>query len=112
MNTVLAIGFFAMIFYYIIQFARQEHVEEYYEDTITDIEGRLDWARTRSFFPFGMKSQIEVSYELLGEAKSLWKGKKWHQAYQVARQSQEAMNNAQRIYCSAIKSRQQYGHGM
>lgn len=105
MNTVLAIGFFVIIYYVIIQFARQEHIQEYYEDAIIDVEGRLEWARTRSSFPFGMKAQLEVSYELLGEAKSLWKGKKWHQAYRVALQSQEAMNKAQSIYSSAIKAR-------
>lgn len=111
MNTVLAIGFFVMIFYFIIQFAQQDNVEEYYEEAIIDIEGRLEWARTRSSLPFGMKSQLDMSYKLLGEAKSLWKGKKWYQAYRVALQSQEAMNKAQNIYCSAIGTHQQSGNG-
>lgn len=105
MDRVLAIGFFAIIFYYLIQFARQENIQEYYEDAIIDVEGRLDWARTRTFFPFGMKAQMQVSSELLGKAKSLWKGNKWQQAYRVASQAQEAMNKAQNIYSSAIKDR-------
>lgn len=102
MNSVLAIGFFVAIFYLLIQFARQEHVQEYYEDAIIDVEGRLDWARTRTSFPFGMKAQLEVSHELLGKAKSLWRENKWHRAYRVALQSQEAMNKAQSIYSSVI----------
>ena len=51
-----------------------------------------------------MQAQLEVSCELLGEAKYLWKGNKWQQAYLVAHQSQEAMNKAQRIYSRAIKA--------
>jgi len=46
MNTVLGIGFFITLFYFIIQFARQEHVQEEYEETIIDVEGRLEWACT------------------------------------------------------------------
>jgi hypothetical protein len=105
MDNVLVIGFLVIIFYCIIQFARQEHIQDDYEDAIDDVEGRLDWARTRTCFPFGMKSQMKVSYEFLRKAKSLWKDNKWQQAYRVALQSQEAMNKAQHLYCSAIKSR-------
>lgn len=103
MNNILVIGFLVVIFYYIVQFARQEHVQEDYEDAIVDVEGRLDWARTRTSFPFGMKAQLDVCYELLGKAKSLWEENKWHHAYRVALQSQEAMNKAQNIYSSFIK---------
>lgn len=106
MNTVLAIGFLGVIFYFLIQFARQEHVQEDYEDTVADVEARLEWARTRTSFPFGMKAQLEVSCELLGKAKGFWKENKWHQAYRVALQSQEAMNKAQSIYSTAIKAPQ------
>ena len=102
MNSIWAIGFFVALFYLLIQFARQEHVLEEYENAILDVEGRMEWARTRRFSPFGMKAQLEVSYELLGKAKSLWRENKWHHAYRVALQSQEAMNKAQRIYSSSI----------
>lgn len=106
MDTVLIIMFSVMVVYVFIQFARQEQIQEDYEDAIIDIEGRLDWARTRRSFPFGMKAQLEVSNELLGKAKSLWKENKWHQAYRVALQSQRAIDKAQKIYSSVIKSRQ------
>ena len=103
MNNVLVIGFLVVIFYHLIQFARQEHVQDDFEDTIVDVEGRLEWARTRTFFPFGMKAQLEVSHELLVNAKNLWKKNKWHRAYRAALQSQKAMNKAQSIYCSFLK---------
>lgn len=103
MNNVLVIGFLVVIFYYLIQFARQEYVQDDFEDAIVDVEGRLEWARTRAFFPFGMKAQLEVSRELLVNAKSLWKENKWHRAYRAALQSQKAMNKAQSIYCSFLK---------
>lgn len=105
MNNILVIGFFVVVFYYLVQFARQEHVQEDYEDAIVDVEGRLDWARTCTSFPFGMKAQLDVCYELLDKAKSLWEENKWHHAYRVALQSQEAMNKAQNIYSSYIKGR-------
>ena len=105
MNTVLGIGLVITLFYLIIQFARQEYVQDEYEEAIFDVEGRLEWACTRTFFPFGMKAQIEVSNELLGESKSLWRENKWHRAYRVALESQKAMNQAQRIYGWAIKTR-------
>lgn len=107
MNTFLAIGFLVAIFYLLIQFARQEHVQDDYEDAIIDIEGRLEWAYSRTSFPFGMKAQLEVSCKLLDKAKSLWQENKWHQAHRVARRSQEAMNKAQSIYSSSLKNRQQ-----
>lgn len=103
MNTVLAVGFFTVIFYYLIQFARQEEIEEYYEEAIIDVEGRLDWAHTRTTFPFGMKAQLQVAGELLDKAKRLWQDKQWHKAYRVILQSQEAMDRAQRIYVAAIR---------
>lgn len=106
MGTVAAIGTLAVVVYYLIDFARQEQIQEYYEDVLLDVEGRLDWARSRPFTPFGMKAQLEVSSELLGEARELWKGHEWHQAYRVARQAQEAMNRAQAIYCRAIRAHQ------
>lgn len=105
MNTFLAIGFLAIIFFLFIQFARQEHVQQYYEDVIGDVEGRLEWARTRTLFPFGMAAQLAVSCELLGKAKKLWKDNKWHQAYRLSIRSQAAMDKAQSIYSSAIKTR-------
>ena len=105
MHTVMTVGFFVMILYFFIQFARQEHVQDDYEDAIIDVEGRLAWARTRTSFPFGMKAQLEESCSLLNKAKFFWQENKWQQAYHFARQSQEAMNKAQRIYCAAITSR-------
>jgi hypothetical protein len=59
MNNVLVIGFLVVIFYYLIQFARQEHVQDDFEDAIVDVEGRLEWARTRTFFPFGIKLSLK-----------------------------------------------------
>lgn len=109
MHTVLAIGFFVLFFYLSIQFARQEHIQEYYEEAIFDVEGRLEWARSRSSFPFGMRAQLDVSCKLLGKAKNLWKENKWQQAYKVALQSQEAMNKAQRIYRSVVIAHQKVG---
>ncbi len=106
MNAVLGLGFYSVIIYLLIQFARQEIVQDNYDDAIVDIEGRLDWARTCSFFPFGMKSQIEVATELLEKAKCLWVENKWHQAYVIACRSQEALNKAQSIYSSGIKINQ------
>jgi len=103
MNAVLGLGLFSVIIYLFIKFARQEYAQDDFDDAIVDIEGRLDWARTRSFFPFGMKSQIEVASELLKKAKRLWGENKWHQAYDIACQSQEALNKAQSIYTSGIK---------
>ncbi len=105
MNTFLVIGIFISLFCILIQFARQEHIQEDYEEAVIDIEGRLDWAHSRTSFPFGMKAQLEVSYELLGKAKTHWKENKWNQAYQFALQSQEAMNKAQKIYVSALTPR-------
>jgi len=105
MDIVLAIGFLAAVFYYLLQFAQKEEIEEEFEDTIIDIEGRLEWARSRKAFPFGMRAQLDVSCELLGEAKGLWNENKWHQAYRVARQSQSAMDRAQNIYVSFLKKR-------
>ena len=101
MSTLFAIGIIVTITYLLIQFVRQEAVEEFYEEAILDIEGRLDWARTRSSCPFGMKAQIDVSNKLLHQAKNLWRGNKYHQAYRVARQSQKAIDKAQSIYISA-----------
>ena len=103
MNAVLTIGFLAVIYYLFIQFARHEYIQEDYEEAIIDVEGRLEWACSRTNFPFGMRAQLNVSRDLLRKAKSLWKDNKWHQAYWVALQSQEAMNKAQNIYRKAIR---------
>ncbi len=100
MSAVLAVAFTVMILWLFIQFARQEFIEDYYEDTIIDVEGRLEWARDLRCFPFGMKSQLEVSRERLEKAKCLWRENRWHQAYETARKSQEAMNRAQDLYRS------------
>jgi hypothetical protein len=106
MGAILTFVFFATILYLLIQFARQEYIQDEYEEAVFDVEGRLDWARTRRVFPFGMRAQLEVSGELLGKAKDLWQANKWHQAYLVAIQSQEAMDKAQSIYSSVIMNRQ------
>ena len=110
MTYILAVGCLAIIFHYLIQFARREHLEEYYEVAIIHVEGRLDWARSRPFHPFGMKSQLEVSADLLDNAKNLWNNDKSLEAYRVARQAQDAMNRAQNIYCKAIRTRQMAGN--
>lgn len=104
MHTVLTLGFIIGLFCILLQFARQEYIQEFYEETIQDIEGKLEWARSRRTFPFGMRAQMEVSSKHLGNAKTLWKEHKWDRAYQAALQSQAAMNRAQRIYSSVIVS--------
>ena len=106
MSIVLAIGFFVTILYLFIQFARQEYLQEYYEEAIFDVEGRLEWAHTRTSFPFGMKAQMDVSLELLRKSQKLWEENKWDRAYLLSLQSQEAMDKAQSIYSSAIRARQ------
>lgn len=103
MNILLAIIIFSYVYYHLILFARQEEIEEQYTEAITDIEGRLDWASTRSRFPFGMRAQMQVSQERLRKAKELWQRKQFQQAYRMALQSQEAMDKAQRIYVHTIK---------
>lgn len=105
MSTILAVLFFAALLYLFILFARQEHIQDYYENTVDEVEGRLEWAKTRSCFPFGMKAQIDVASKLLRKAKNLWEHHKWQQAYSIALQSQKAMNRAQSIYKSAIRTR-------
>lgn len=100
MSVILAVAFAVMILCLIIQFARQEYIEEYYEEIIIDVEGRLEWARALRSFPFGMKSQLDVCRHLLDKSKNLWQDNRWFQAYEVARKSQEAMNNAQDLYKS------------
>ena len=55
MNAILVTGFLVTIFYFLVQFGRQEHFQEDYEEAIKDVEGRLEWAKTRTLFPFGMQ---------------------------------------------------------
>lgn len=105
MHVILALLFSAMLIYLLVQFARQEEIQDNYEDAIIDIEGRLDWARSRRSFPYGMKAQIDVSGELLGKAKYLWSENRWYQAYQTALEARDAIDKAQRIYSSMISSR-------
>lgn len=105
MHSLLVILFLTQLVYLLVRFERQDNVLEYYEDAVLDVESRLSWAGSRNSFPFGMKAQMEVSRDLLGQAKSLWRQNKWHQAYRVALQSQEAMNRAQSIYSSFIRRR-------
>ncbi len=109
MHMVLGLFFFTMLIYLLVQFARQEEIQDNYEDTIIDIEGRLDWARTRSSLPFGMQTQIEQSGELLGQAKWLWSKHRWQSAYLTALQSQQALDRAQHLYRSMVASRQKSG---
>lgn len=106
MTTFLTVQFFIILLYFLVQFARLEQVQEIYKDTIVEVEGRLEWARSRSTFPFGMRAQLDVASQLLHQAQRLWRKNKWHQAYQVALKSQEAMSKAQKIYISAIKGKQ------
>jgi hypothetical protein len=107
MIAVVVMGFLVVLIHVFIQFARQEHIQEYYEEIIIDVEGRLDWAQSRSFFPLGMQAQLQVSRGLLGKAKRLWGENNWSQAYRVALQSQKAMDRAQSIYSAAIKEYRQ-----
>ena len=105
MNIVLGCLFVFALIYLLIQFARHECVQEDYFNAIQDIEGRLDWAHSRSNFPFGMKSQLSQCNQLLKRAKSLWEKNKWHQAYGTALNSQKAMDRAQAIYRSVLKNK-------
>ena len=105
MEVILAVGFISIFSYLLVHFARHEYVQEGYEEIIDDIEGRLEWARTRASFPFGMKAQLDLAKELLSRSKRLWDKNKWHQAYCVILQSQEAVNKAQNIYSRVIRSR-------
>lgn len=105
MHAILALFFCAMLVYLLIQFARQEEIQDIYEDIIIDIEGRLDWARTRSALPFGMQNQIERSGRLLGKAKWHWSNHRWQSAYRTALQAQEALDKAQRLYRSMVTNR-------
>lgn len=92
------------ITYFIFKFAQQENVEEYYQQTILDIEALQDWAASRTTYPFGMKAQIEISNDLLHQAKILQGESEYQHAYQVARQSWSAINKAQKIYILAAKN--------
>lgn len=105
MHVIMALAFSGLFVWLLVQFARQEEIQDEYEDAILDIEARLEWARTRTSFPFGMQAQMEISRELLGKAKNLWNQNRWRQAYQTARQSQDAINRAQHIYSSMITAR-------
>lgn len=106
MSAILTVQFFIVLLYLLIQFARLEQVQEIYNDTVIEVEGRLDWARSRTTFPFGMRAQLDVASQLLNQAHRLWRRNKWHQAYRVALKSQEAMTKAQKIYILAIKGTQ------
>ncbi|MEH6454625.1 MAG: hypothetical protein V7782_16470, partial [Psychromonas sp.] len=79
MNILLTIVLIISFTYLLIQFARHEVIEEYYQATIIDIEGRLDWADTRSSYPFGMQAKIDIANKLLLKAKKLWRGNKFTQ---------------------------------
>lgn len=102
MQSIFAILFLVFILYLFVQFARQECIQDDYLEVVDDVESRYEWARTRTLFPFGMRAQLERSQELLWLAKSLWQKGRWQQAHCVVRQSQDAMNKAQRIYCSVV----------
>ena len=105
MHVFLAFVFSLLLIYLLVQFGRQEEIRDDYEDAILDIEARLDWARTRSRFPFGMETQMKISSDLLGRAKNLWIQNRWRQAYQAALQSRDAIDRAQRLYSSALTLR-------
>ncbi len=107
MSLLFVIGFIITITYPLVQFGRQEAVEESYQAAIIDIEGRLDWARTRSTYPLGMQAKVAVANQLLQQAKKLWRGNQYQQAYRVARLSQEAIDKAQIIYISAAITHRQ-----
>ena len=105
MHAVLAVAFSVMLVYLLVQFARQEEIQDEYQDAVIDVEARLEWALSRTTFPYGMKTQIERSGSLLCKAKLLWGQNHWHQAYRTARQSQEAIDKAQSIYSATVTAR-------
>ena len=98
MSIILAVAFTVMIFSLFVQFARHEFIEDYYEDIIIDVEGRLEWAHSLRSFPFGMTSQLDVCRERLDKAKNLWQHNHWGKAYETALKSQQAMDKAQDLY--------------
>lgn len=98
MKTFILILLFFNVIYLIIQFAKEEEVVEDYKQTVVDVEGRLEWANSRSTFPPGMRTQLTRSKRLLRQAQELWKEQNWQKAYQRALEAQEAMNRAQAIY--------------
>ena len=100
MDSLFAIGVIVTITYLLAQFTRQEAVEEFYEAVIIDVEGRLDWATSRPTYPFSMQADIDAASKFLHQAKKLWRANKYPQAYQIARESQQAMDKAQNIYIS------------
>ena len=104
MNVVIIFTLIITIFYMIFKFAQQESVEEYYQQTILDIEALLDWSRSRTIHPFGMDTQIKLSDYLLHQAKDLRGESEYQRAYQVALESMKAIDKAQRIYISASKN--------
>ncbi|SDO79183.1 hypothetical protein [Desulforhopalus singaporensis] len=105
MDCLVIIAVIWAMLYCFIQFAKKEYVEEEYLAILSDVEGRLEWAHTRRFFPFGMKAQLEVTSNLLGKAKNHWGKHQWQQAYRSIAQSQEAMNKAQCLYIQALDMR-------
>ena len=111
MDTMIAIGFIALLLNLMTRYARQEYFEDDYEDAIIDVESRLEWAFTRRYYPFGMKAQLDVSKNHLQKAKNLWENNMWNQAYRKALESQEAMNRAQNLYSSALVTHYQSAPG-
>ncbi len=105
MHVFLTLVFSVLLICLLARFARQEEIQDDFEDAILDIEARLEWARTRSSFPFGMRAQMDISGELLGKAKNLWHQNRWQQAYRTALESQDAIDRAQHIYSSMIAAR-------
>ncbi|MCP4326336.1 MAG: hypothetical protein GY951_10860 [Psychromonas sp.] len=102
MNSLFVIGLIVTIIYFLVQFAKQEAIEEFYDAIIIDVEGRLNWAASRTTLPFGMLENINTASKQLALSKYLWGEHKYHQAYQIACESQQAIENAQILYISMV----------
>lgn len=104
MTSVMTIMFIISLCGLLALFARQEYIQDDFENAVLDVEGRLEWATSRNTFPFGMRAQIDVCRERLERAKNLWRANKWQQAYHTALQAQESMNRVQQIYSTVVRA--------
>ena len=89
MSDFMTLGFIITLFYLLVRFARQEQIQDVYEAVVIDIESRLDWARTRRNYPFGMESQMAISKIFLTGPRQLWLENRWAQAYKTALKSRK-----------------------
>lgn len=106
MNSLLPLAAIGIMLYVFWRFGYQEERSEPYEEAILDVQGRLEWARSRQTpLPPGMESQLQRTSQLLDEAKELWSTNKWDKALKKAWEAQTAMNTAQEIFVQALNAK-------